>query len=139
MWKDGGGGAKLCETRVKCLTIQKTIQNFSRRSSRVCLAALRVPLLLPSPSSPPSPLHATQLQLHCELNCNEAHAAAAKYENEKQKCVLHGIVQRGDKGRRSRIRNSSQEMAINSYVCCSDTLQTVLMTTPSPRRVSNYF
>lgn len=43
---------------------------------------------------PPSPLYATQLQLHCELNCNEAHAAA-KYENEKQKCVLHGSVQGG--------------------------------------------
>lgn len=94
---EGWGGAKLCEARVKCLTIQKTIQNFSRRSSRVCLAALRVPLLLPSPSSPPSPLHATQLQLHCELNCNEAHAAA-KYENEKQKCVLHGSVQGGRGG-----------------------------------------
>lgn len=54
--------------------------------------------------------------------------------------VCKGMYTGGRQGSRGwcSIRNSSQEMAINSYVCCSDTLQTVLMT-PSPRRVANYF
>lgn len=70
--------------------------------------------------SSPTPHRTQSLQLHCELNCNEAHAA--KYENETDVPESSKSLE-GEKALWLRV-----EMAINSYVCCSDTLQTVLMT-----------
>lgn len=68
-------GAKLCEARVK---YAEYTQNYTENFLTV------LPVCLATPTSsfaslPASPL----LQLHCELNCNEAHAAA-KYENERR-------------------------------------------------------
>lgn len=147
MWgrrRESGREAKLCEARVKCA---EYTENYTKlldglaslpgsRAAPYC-HYLSFPIYSPF-HSPPS---ANQLQLHCELNCNEAHAAA-KYENERRKRAkskaemsIESVWSRGTIRVGRSIRNISPEMAINSYVCFTDTLQTVLMmASPSHRR-----